>query len=74
MFIIKNNFIDKQFLYYFVPNIILIIFSIIASTPIIKNIIEKNSILKFAFLMFGLVLSTAFLIDESFNPFLYFRF
>ena len=74
MFIIKNNFIDKQFLYYFVPNIILIVFSIIASTPLIKNIIEKNSILKFAFLMFGLILSTAFLIDESFNPFLYFRF
>ena len=69
-----NNFVDKEFFYYLIPNIILIIFSVLGSTPLIKNIIYKNNYLKTIVLILGLVLSTSFLVDASFNPFLYFRF
>jgi alginate O-acetyltransferase complex protein AlgI len=68
------NFIDKYFLYQFVPNISLLVFSIIAATPIIKNFLEKHTYIKLSSLIIGLILSTAFLVDATFNPFLYFRF
>ncbi|WP_438649903.1 MBOAT family O-acyltransferase [Romboutsia sp.] len=65
---------DKAFYYYLIPNIVLLILSIIASTPIIKNILDNYKYIRFVVLIFGLILSTAFLVDSSFNPFLYFRF
>lgn len=74
MFSINNTFIDKSFYYYLVPNIVLLIISIIASTPIIKNILDKNVYIRSAILIFGFIISCAFLVDSSFNPFLYFRF
>lgn len=69
-----NNIFDKYFYYYLIPNIILLAFSILACTPIIKNILEKYKYLRLISLIFGLILSTSFLVDASFNPFLYFRF
>lgn len=74
MFNISNPFVDKQFYYYLVPNILLLMFSIIASTPIIKNILDKNMYVRFIVLIFGFIISCSFLVDSSFNPFLYFRF
>ena len=74
MFNISNPFVDKQFYYYLVPNILLLMFSIIASTPIIKNILDKNMYVRFIVLVFGFIISCSFLVDSSFNPFLYFRF
>ena len=71
---INNKFIDKSFYYYFIPNISLLIFSILASTPIIKHILDKYEIIRFICLIFGMIISVAFLVDSSFNPFLYFRF
>lgn len=71
---INNTFVDKHFYYYLVPNILLLIFSIIASTPIIKNILDKNIHIRSIVLIFGFTISCAFLVDSSFNPFLYFRF
>ena len=64
-------------------NIILIIISIISATPLMKIIIEKIKkckfgkyidYIEFVWIMCLLILVTAFLIDASFNPFLYFRF
>lgn len=69
-----DHFVDKEFFYYLFPNIVLIVFSILGATPLIKNIIYKNNYLKTVILIFGLILSTSFLVDASFNPFLYFRF
>jgi len=74
---------SKSTLYYLRSNIVLLIISIICATPIIKNLIDKInkskyknifSYLEIIIYMFLLILSTAFLIDASFNPFLYFRF
>ncbi len=74
MFIINNNFIDNTFIYYLTPNITLLIISIIASTPVIKHILDKYVYIRFIILIIGFTLSVAFLVDSSFNPFLYFRF
>lgn len=81
-----NNlpFINNETIYYLKSYLIIIIISIIASTPLFKNICiklnekEKMSkvidILEIVFIFIILLLVTAFLIDSSFNPFLYFRF
>lgn len=64
--------------------LILLIIAIIASTPIPKNIILKlknikklNKVINFVhpiYLFLLLLLVTIFLVDNSYNPFLYFRF
>ena len=74
MFNFNNTLFDSTFYYYLIPNISLLIIGILASTPIFKNIFEKYTLLKFIVLMMSLVLSTSFLVDSTFNPFLYFRF
>ncbi|MGL4796870.1 MAG: MBOAT family O-acyltransferase [Paraclostridium sp.] len=74
MFINLNNFIDSSFLYYLTPNIFLLLFSILASTPIFKCILDKYEFVRFICLIAGMLISVAFLVDSSFNPFLYFRF
>ena len=70
-------------LYFLKSNLLLIIISIIGATPLMKNIVLKLrkskykkivDTLEVVCLMGLLVLTTAFLIDASFNPFLYFRF
>ena len=62
---------------------ILLIVSFISATPLLKNTINKIKNTKYKIIIdilepityiLLLVLTTSFLIDESFNPFLYFRF
>lgn len=69
--------------YYLKSYLILLIISIIGATPLCKNIIIKLketklktmiNILEPIYVISLLIISTAFLIDASFNPFLYFRF
>ena len=67
MFNISNPFVDKQFYYYLVPNILLLMFSIIASTPIIKNILDKNMYVRLIVLIFGFIISCSFLVDSIFS-------
>ena len=74
MFNFNNTLFDSTFYYYLIPNIVLLIIGVLASTPIFKNIFEEYTLLKFIVLMMSLVLSTSFLVDSTFNPFLYFRF
>lgn len=84
MFLLNNiPLINKEIIYYLKSNLIFLIICIISSTPLIKNIISKLTktklktvidILEPITYILLLVLSTSFLIDESFNPFLYFRF
>ncbi|MBQ7104481.1 MAG: MBOAT family protein [Bacilli bacterium] len=84
MFFINNiPFINNETLYYLQSNLILLIISFIGVTPLIKNIINRLKetkakkvidILEPITLIALLTLVTAFLIDASFNPFLYFRF
>lgn len=77
------NFINAETLYYLKSNIILLLIGIIGATPLPKNIYLrlKETKLKIIldiiepFILIGLLaLVTSFLIDDSFNPFLYFRF
>lgn len=80
-----NNipFASKTTIYYLKSNLILIIISLIGIFPLGKilfNRLKSSSykVLADGIEIFGciilLILVTAFLIDESFNPFLYFRF
>ena len=82
-FINKIPLINNEILFHLRNNIILIIISILAATPIPKYIIYKLKTTKLNKLInilepityiLLLILTTAFLLDESFNPFLYFRF
>ena len=81
-----NNlpFSNQETIYYLKSYLLIIMISIIASTPLLKNICIKlkekerltkvMDILEIVFIFIILILVTAFLIDSSFNPFLYFRF
>ena len=84
MFFLNNlEIVNNETIYYLRSYLVLLIIAIISATPLIKNIIlklnqtkAKNiiSLLEPITYIILLILSTAFLIDESFNPFLYFRF
>mgnify|MGYP000988582429 FL=1 len=72
--------ISKESIYYLKSYFIVILIGIIGATPIMKNIVKKEKIKKFTnilepiYLFSILLLSTSYIIDGSFNPFLYFRF
>ena len=80
----KEVFINNYTIYYLKSYLIVLIIAIFGSTPLLKNIIEKLkkskclnkiiNILEPIFLIILLLLVTAYLIDSSYNPFLYFRF
>lgn len=78
------KFASKECFYYLRSYGIMLIIGIIGSTPLIKNVClkleagQKSSkiinVLEPVALAAILILCTAFLVDGSFNPFLYFRF
>ncbi|CDM69893.1 membrane protein [Clostridium bornimense] len=85
MFSISSNvFIDSNALYILTSNITIIVIGIIASTSIPKKITryflkgKENSwtfsIVTSVYILGILILSTASLVNSSYNPFLYFRF
>lgn len=71
---------NSYFMFFIRNNIFLLITLCIASTPLVKNfyhrVIEnkKWEIMVPVLIGVGLVLCTAFIVDASYNPFLYFRF
>ena len=87
---IKNLFgfgnltwMNHETFYYVRSGLILLIISIIASTPLWSNVIKKVrntkwdkclTLLEPICYIVLILVCTAFLIDDSFNPFLYFRF
>lgn len=78
------QWINNEMLYYFKSYFVIMIISIISATPLITSFIKSlkkkekfNNIINIMEpIIIGLLLiiCTAFLIDTSFNPFLYFRF
>ncbi len=84
MFFLSNiPFTSLETTYYLKSNLILLIISILGATPLLKNIIIKLKETKLKvlidflepiYIIVLLILCTSFLIDASFNPFLYFRF
>ena len=84
MFFLNNIPLTGQVtIYYLRSYLVLFIIAIIGATPLMKNVVSKLNntklnkvinILEPIFYLILLTLSTAYLIDASFNPFLYFRF
>ena len=76
--------ISTEFIYYIRNYGVVLVMGIIGATPIPKNIVNKIkendignkilNILEIIFVLSILVVVTAYLVDGSFNPFLYFRF
>ena len=74
-----NNlpFINTETLYYIRSYLVLFIISIIGATPLPKlvgNKLKKLEFLESIIYIAIIILVTAYLVDSSFNPFLYFRF
>ncbi len=84
MFGINTPFTSFEWLYYLKNYGLIIIIAAISATPIAKIVLSKLcknkklsniwSILEIPLLIALLIISTAYLVDGSFNPFLYFRF
>ncbi|OLS02332.1 peptidoglycan O-acetyltransferase [Tissierella creatinophila DSM 6911] len=81
LFGIGGNLFDDTTIYLFYTNIFLIIILSIASTDIFKNLYnniklkwDKVYILEDIALTTLLIMSIAYLVDMTYNPFLYFRF
>ncbi len=80
----KETFINNYTIYYLKSYFIILVIAIIASTPLIKKQLEnmkKNkfmnkliNILEPIYIVSLLLIVTSYLIDNSYNPFLYFRF
>jgi len=72
--------ISQESLYYFKSYFVVLVIAIIGATPILKNIATKEKFHKVAnilepiYLVVIFVICTSYIIDGSFNPFLYFRF
>jgi len=82
-FVSEIPLVGKESIYHFKSNFIFLIVSIVAATPLVSILLKKLEntkiqkiiyILEIVIYVVLLILCTAFLIDESFNPFLYFRF
>lgn len=72
-----TGIISAESIYYLKSYFIVLVMGIIGSTPILKNIVSNKKItnvLEPIFLFAILIISTAYIVDGSFNPFLYFRF
>ena len=77
---------DQRFLYDLYTHLVLFVVATIAATPAWKVIddtllhkeirgwLPVRQVIKFVSLVSILLLATAYLVDDSFNPFLYFRF
>ena len=83
MFGLGNNvLIDNVGIYYLYTNIVMFVILSICSTPIIKNKLDrmviksKTSYINPTLIVYMLILflATAYLVNETYNPFLYFRF
>ena len=78
----QNVLIDSTAIYYLYTNIILLIVLTLCSTPIIsitlKNIMKISNwygvVFKIGISMTTVLLAVAYLVNETYNPFLYFRF
>ena len=79
-----ENFINQFTIYYLKSYAIILLIGIIGATPISRNIIQKLqqksklkkiiNTLEPVYIVILLVIVTAYLVDNSYNPFLYFRF
>lgn len=70
-------FISAETLYYLRSYIVVLAVAMVGATPLVKNIANRSKALSYiepVVLLVLLLVCTAYLVDGSFNPFLYFRF
>jgi alginate O-acetyltransferase complex protein AlgI len=78
------SLLSTEFIYYLKDYAVILILSVVGATPLVKKIATRLNEIKGVKVVVGilepiilialLVLVTAYLVDGSFNPFLYFRF
>jgi alginate O-acetyltransferase complex protein AlgI len=76
--------ISAEAVYYWSSNLVVLFIAVIGATPLCKNVLSNIRMKKTGALVLEIfepivlvvlmLLCTAFLVDGSFNPFLYFRF
>ena len=77
-----NQLVDSTALYYLYTNIKLLIILCVCSTPVISKIFNyiinkgknKGIVVAVTINILIIMLSIAYLVNETYNPFLYFRF
>ena len=70
-------FVSAEAIYYLRSYAVIFVLAMIGATPVPKKIVSKWNVLQYVepvVLLLLFVLVTAYLVDGSFNPFLYFRF
>ena len=80
----RECFVNNYTLYYLKSYFITIVIAIVGATPLMRNLINKLkenkimngiiNVLEPVCLMTLMFVVTAYLVDNSYNPFLYFRF
>ena len=77
------DLIDAQSRINFHDNIVILIFSFILATPLFKNLVKRLykklnkdliDLIDTMFYIFILLMSTIYLVNSTYNPFIYFRF
>lgn len=79
MFGATGTLVNSQSIYYLLQYLPMIILCVLASLPFAANLIKKmapkpRNVLLFATCTIAMFVCTAYLVDASYNPFLYFRF
>ncbi len=82
LFMSGNAIVDNAGIFYLYTNLIMFIILVVFSTPVIKKLLDniarksRDKLLNPSLVIYGLVLFlvTAYLVNETYNPFLYFRF
>ena len=83
MLLINVPFINSYFLYYFKNYFIILLLGCLFSTPIISKILEKEKqyknqklvlIIRIIVYIILFIITISYLISDTYNPFLYFRF
>lgn len=71
----EAGIVNTQSLYYLVNYAVVMVICMLFATPVMNKLKGKlNGIMLYVFYSAVLVLSTAYLVDSTFHPFLYFRF
>ena len=72
----NNIFIDNSFLFFVKNYFVFYLFGILFCTPIIKKVKNSRiiSVLIIIIYIFLFIITISFLVSDSYNPFLYFRF
>jgi alginate O-acetyltransferase complex protein AlgI len=69
-----SGFYDGDTLYYLSSYAVVFAICVVGSTPLLKRVYKRISLLEPVYVMGVLILSTAYLLNSEYNPFLYFRF